>query len=486
VTFARPAAGARGVVELIGRHRLFSALLVAAAGLRVLVQVAYRPALLFYGDSIAYLANASHLAPESIRPAGYPAFLRAVLVVPDLALVPAIQHVLGLITGGLVYALIRRLGAGPVAGSIAAAPVLFDAYELNLEQHVLSEALFTLLVVGALVVLLWRSRPSLEACIAAGILLAVAALTRSVGLALIAPALAFAIVRGGFVRTLVLGAAFAVPLLGYATWYSTVPHGSFALTDHDGYFLYGRVADFASCSGMRLSPVDRSVLCDPLPAAARPNPNYYVWHQWSRHRYPGFPHRPSRRNAVLESFALGVIHRQPLAYAETVLGDMAHYAAFGRSTGARDEPISQWQFHVERHQSPRVATRLVDEAQQWGGSAGGWLAGQRLLVAYQRVVYTPGTLLAIAVLLALVAAVGRGGDGRRLRAEMLTLAAAGVLLPLTAAMTSMFDFRYLLPSLSLLPAAGVLGATTLAARSRALRAAGPDPVSPGPGLTRGR
>ncbi len=349
MTFARPAAGARGIVELIGRHRLFSALLVAAAGLRVLVQVAYRPALLFYGDSIAYLANASHLAPESIRPAGYPAFLRAVLVVPDLALVPAIQHVLGLITGGLVYALIRRLGAGPVAGSIAAAPVLFDAYELNLEQHVLSEALFTLLVVGALVVLLWRSRPSLEACIAAGILLAAAALTRSVGLALIAPALAFAIVRGGFVRTLVLGAAFAVPLLGYATWYSTVPHGSFALTDHDGYFLYGRVADFASCSGMRLSPVDRSVLCDPLPPAERPNPNYYVWHQWSRHRYPGFPHRPSRRNAVLESFALGVIHRQPLAYAETVLGDMAHYAAFGRSTGARDEPISQWQFHVERH-----------------------------------------------------------------------------------------------------------------------------------------
>ena len=53
-------------------------------------------------------------------------------------------------------------------------------------------------------------------------------------------------------------------------------------------------------------------------------------------------------------------------------------------------------------------------------------------------------------------------------------------------MTSMFDFRYLFPSLSLLPAAGVLGATTLAARSRALRAARPDPVAPGPGLTRGR
>jgi hypothetical protein len=70
------------------------------------------------------------------------------------------------------------------------------------------------------------------------------------------------------------------------------------------------------------------------------------------------------------------------------------------------------------------------------------------------------------------------------RAETLTLAAAGVTLPLAAAMTSMFDYRYLLPALPLLPAAGVLGATTLAARARALRPAGPEPVSPG--LTRGR
>jgi len=487
VTLARPAALARGLAGLIGRHRLFTGLLVAAAALRVLAQISYRPALLFYGDSIAYLVNASHLSPESIRPAGYPAFLRVVLVVHDLAIVPAVQHVLGLVTGGLVYALVRRLGAGPVAGSIAAAPVLFDASVLNLEQHVLSEALFTLLVVIALVTLLWRSRPSLAACVAAGILLAAAALTRSVGLALIAPALAFAIARAGVIRTLALGLAFSLPLVGYATWYSTVPHGSFALTAHDGYFLYGRVADFASCSGMRLSPVDRKVLCDPRPPAERPNPNYYVWHQWSRHHYRRFPHRPSRRNAALQSFALGVIHRQPLAYARTVLGDMAHYASFGRSTGPRDEPIAQWLFHVDQHVTPRAATRSVREARSWGGSVGGWSTGQRLLAAYQRVAYTPGTLLAVAVLLALAAGiVGGAGDGRQLRAETLTLAAAGVLLPLTAAMTSMFDFRYLLPSLALLPAAGVLGATTLAARARALRPAGADAVAPGPGLTRGR
>jgi hypothetical protein len=190
---------------------------------------------------------------------------------------------------------------------------------------------------------------------------------------------------------------------------------------------------------------------------------------------------------VLESFAIGVIHRQPLAYAETVLGDMAHYASFGRATGPLDESITQWQFHVDGQESPRAVTRLVLEADNWGGSVGGWHTGQRLLADYQRVVYTPGTLLAIAVLLAVAAAVvGGTGVGREVRAETLTLAAAGVLLPLTAAMTSMFDFRYLFPSLALLPAAGVLGATTLLARARALRTAGAGPVTPGPGLTRGR
>ena len=62
-------------------------------------------------------------------------------------------------TGVLVYALMRRLGVGAVGACIAAAPVLFDAYELNIEQHILSEALFSLLVAAGLCVLLWR-RPA--------------------------------------------------------------------------------------------------------------------------------------------------------------------------------------------------------------------------------------------------------------------------------------------------------------------------------------
>jgi hypothetical protein len=477
VTKAR--AVAKAAVGVVLGHRLFAVLVVAAAALRVIVQLAYRPALFFYGDSFAYLANAARLQPEPIRPAGYPAFLRVVLVVHDLAAVPAVQHLIGIATGVVVYALVRRLGAGPVLGAVAAAPVLFDAYQLNIEQHILSEALFTLLVAGGFAVLLWRPRPALAACVATGVLLAAAALTRSVGLALIAPALAFGIARAGLLRTGILAAAFALPLAGYAAWYSTTPAGAFALSGHDGYFLYGRVADFASCSGAHLSPADRRVLCDPRPPSQRPNPNYYVWHKWSRHRYPGFPHRESRRNAVLQSFALGVIRRQPLDYVRTVLGDMAHYAAFGRSTGAQDEPVREWTFRVGRSLTRRQARREGAETARWGGSLGGWVAGQRVLRAYQDAVYTPGPLLLAAVVLAVMgAALGSAGGLRRgLRAETLTLAAAGVLIPLVAAMTSMFDYRYLLPSLPLLPAAGVLGAMVVVARWRDLRAAQADALT---------
>ena len=91
-------------VRVVAGHRLFAALLVTATALRVVVQIAYRPALFFYGDSFAYLENTARLRPEPIRPFGYPLLLRAVLVIHDLAAVPAVQHVLGLATGVLVYA----------------------------------------------------------------------------------------------------------------------------------------------------------------------------------------------------------------------------------------------------------------------------------------------------------------------------------------------------------------------------------------------
>jgi hypothetical protein len=102
------------VVSLAGRHRLFSALLAVGLVLRVMVWLAYRPVLFFYGDSYSYLSNSQGLRPNPIRPIGYPLLLHVLLWSQTLATVPAVQHLFGLATAVLVYALLRRLGAGAV------------------------------------------------------------------------------------------------------------------------------------------------------------------------------------------------------------------------------------------------------------------------------------------------------------------------------------------------------------------------------------
>src|SRR5262249_60243923 len=87
---SRPA-WALGVLR---RHWLFAVLLAAGLVLRVLVTVAYRPALI-YVDTLKYLYGAS---PGS-EPLGYRLILKVILAVGDLGAVAAIQHLLGLAIG---------------------------------------------------------------------------------------------------------------------------------------------------------------------------------------------------------------------------------------------------------------------------------------------------------------------------------------------------------------------------------------------------
>ena len=170
-------------IALLKRHWIFSIVFAIGAVLRIIVSVAYRPALFFYGDSYSYLTNARHLRPDPIHPILYPLFLRPFLAIHHLLPVPIVQHIMGLACGLLVYLLLRRLGLGPGWAVAGAAPVLLDAYQLNVEQYLLAEALFEVLILGAFVAMLWWKRPSAAACGVAGGLLGLAALARTIGLA---------------------------------------------------------------------------------------------------------------------------------------------------------------------------------------------------------------------------------------------------------------------------------------------------------------
>ena len=55
-----------------------------------------------------------------------------------------------------LYALLLRRGAPRWVATLAAAPVLLDAYQLQLEQTIMPDVLFETMITAGLVVLLWR------------------------------------------------------------------------------------------------------------------------------------------------------------------------------------------------------------------------------------------------------------------------------------------------------------------------------------------
>ena len=67
----------------------------------------------------------------------------------SLAAITVAQHLAGLVTGVLVYALILRLRLPRWLATAGAALVVLDAYAIALEQQVLAEAFFTLALVAS-------------------------------------------------------------------------------------------------------------------------------------------------------------------------------------------------------------------------------------------------------------------------------------------------------------------------------------------------
>ena len=145
------AAGVAGAGwRAVRRHFWFLLVVTAGLVLRVLAETAYRPALL-YIDSVKYLEGSVATAPQ-----GYQALLRLLDPVGGLALVAAVQHVFGLAMAVALYALLLRRGAPRWVATLAAAPVLLDAYQLQLEQTIMPDVLFETMITAGLVVLLWR------------------------------------------------------------------------------------------------------------------------------------------------------------------------------------------------------------------------------------------------------------------------------------------------------------------------------------------
>src|SRR5215469_279334 len=127
-------------------------------------------------------------------PLGYKAVLKAILLVGNLETVAAVQHLVGLAMGAAIYALPLRRGAPRWVAALAAAPVLLDAYELQIEQTIMPDVWFEALIVAGLVLLLWHPRLTAWAIALAGVTLGLSATVWQGGEFLVLPAAVYVLI----------------------------------------------------------------------------------------------------------------------------------------------------------------------------------------------------------------------------------------------------------------------------------------------------
>jgi Dolichyl-phosphate-mannose-protein mannosyltransferase len=469
-------------VTLLRRHWLICILVAAGLGLRVAAQVAYHPALI-YVDSLKYLYG---IYPGS-EPLGYAVLLKLVLLAGGLGTVALIQHLLGLASAIILYVVLLRRGAAPWLAALAAAPVLLDAYQVQMEQMIMPEALFEVMLVAGIAVLLWRPEVTTRAAIAAGLILGLSATVKQVGVDLFVPAVVYLAISGkswrrSAVTSGVLVVAFLLPVVGYCG-VSYARTGHFWLARRQT--VSGRLAAAADCATLRL-PAPVRPLC-PTPAEQAKGPDFLEHSGQS----PLFstPVKPGTRGQLISELGSAVVRQQPLRVAAAIAHDWLRLFALSRSGSAT--PISRWQFQTSYPTFPpwvtvnRSSQIVVGLQFALGGpfqhsvlrpAYGGKAQVDRPVAAALRAYqldggYTPGPLFALLALLGIggsVAALvarrrGTAAGSASVAVLLFTVTAAAVLL---SADLYEFSWRYQLPALVTLPPAGMLAVSALIARRR--------------------
>jgi len=473
---AAPGAGERGGSRwnamtarvTLRRHWLFALLFTLGVLLRVMAQVAYWPAILYY-DSAGYLGG-YRLSLAEPDPLGYPLTAHLLLdAFHDLAALAAFNHLLGLAIAGLIYAVLLRRGVKPWIAALAAGPVLLDGLQLLIEQMVMSEPMFQFFVVLGIALLLWRPRPTPVLAAGAGVSFAAAALTRYVGLSLVLLGVLFCVLAAGrrlvprLVTAAALLVAFALSMVGYAA-YNDAANGTFSVTSGAvSTGLYARVAASVTCARLSLPSYERP-LCPP-PGVVRPRSGSLTQGYALGTTSPLVTYRPPRGETtrqVLNDFIKRAVLQQPLPVARAVAASVVRpFLSWRRDRKPGELPVERWQFQTV---FPLYFTHAsLALFHRWDGRrpvANRPLAG--LLRHYQLSVgYTPGPVLLACVILALVAGLGVGRarhSGQRLACLLWLAAGLGVLL---AAGLYEFSWRYQLPALVTIPPAAALALSAL-------------------------
>ncbi|TDC58023.1 hypothetical protein E1281_03020 [Actinomadura sp. KC345] len=456
-------------------HLPLAVVLVPAILIRVVAVLGY-PAPMWFGDSPEYLEAAIEGRPGRTRPSGYSVLLWLIKPFHSFTLMVSVQHLIGVLTGVLVYVLVwraaravwpdgRRVWVPGVLGAVLAVPVLIPVHQIALEHMLMSDALFTFLLLAAVAAVLWRQRMTWWLGALAGLFAAGAALTRSTGLPLIAVLLVAMLLRRAGRRACVSAAAvFVLPVAGYMLAFQYV-YGEFKLAMANEIWLYGRTADFADCRVIEPRP-ELAVMC-PEHTDSRVSPAFAsMWTEDSPFRdIPGWIYS-EQASSLSGEFSREAIKAQPGDYARVVVRDT--FRAFEWEREPYPTPWTWLQYEFpEGEEWSDEQKRLAARYDPGGGGEtrvvdpwSGWM------LAYQDHVVMPGTILGLLLL------GGLGGAflhvrvrGRWRPMRPVRHWATGALLPwgtslallVIPAATADFDYRYVLPAVPFACVALALG-----------------------------
>jgi Dolichyl-phosphate-mannose-protein mannosyltransferase len=474
------AARLQGLRTLVREHKLFSAALAVGAFLRLLTMLGYPGALWFAGDSYVYLGAALRPQPNLSKSTGYSFFLRLLLPFHSLTLVTLLQHLMGLAVAVMIYVLLRRNGVSKIWSTAATLPVLLDGYMIEDEHLIMAEALFTFLLMAAMLLLLWRRDIRWWSALVAGLLVGYAVDVRTEGAIVLLVFPLFVLGRGllnhgwknlrGWLAAVLMAIGCLIPVGAYMGWFHHRT-GHYGVSMATGFYLWGRVSSFANCAVIKPTGKE-AIVCPAQPLSERTPPGNWIWHAPPFHSGVNPIGSPvsAANNQLLTDFAIRAVEAQPLDYVKTVVKNTMLSFGFPRIAYPGGGTVYYYDFHLHYKTAKVNLLPPNNPDHEWipGGTAyQDWLSyghqapGRVIevfaipILLYQRLVFTYGPLLALIFLVGLGGVIGVRHKGWRrpreirLRWEprgttMLPWVTAVALLVFPIAIAD-FDYRYLLP-----------------------------------------
>jgi hypothetical protein len=446
---------------VLARHWGLVTLLAVGFVLRLLVTIAYQPALWYHGDSGGYIDQSRTWVPEikSFRPDGYPFFLWLLRPTGSFTVVTVVQHLMGLGLAVAAYVFLQRRGVSRLVSCLAVVPVLFDSLQVTLEQFILVETLVTVVLLTSLLILLRRPLTT-RAGILAGVVFFGAWFIKPLLLPVLGMAALYLIVRRvGWRRVTGFVVAFLIPYAVVQIWVS----GRLSVYGSNSAALYSRAASIADCERIVLPPAE-AALCPPLSQRGH-RPDWYNWGPGA----VGIKVREKLSAAGTQTgFAIDVVRQQPMDYLRVVSKEAsAHFVPgidlgpeyeclrtrFTLPTTARDTGKPASHCHPELARSGFATTYADPESNPPATALTRALHGYSVWTHMAQVALTVATLLTIA---AVLLRRRRRNDGDGYLSDAVLLMAVSVVLVVLPVAVGMYEPRYALPVLPLIGMAGAL------------------------------